>query len=124
MTLLFITILLLAICALIHTLSFVLYKQQQTIKYKELNIKVDNLNDQLEKLQNISVKLMDYFIENNKSQSIINASNREIIKIFVEERNKLISDINILMKNQKEMHNFLTALKECKDKYKNKINKD
>ena len=37
---------------------------------------------------------------------------------------KIASDINILMNNQKEMYDFLTSLKEYKDKHKNKINKD
>lgn len=124
MTLLFITTLLLSIYSLIHTLSFVLYRQQQTTKYKELNIKVDNLNEQLETFQKTVVKLKGYFIEDNKLRSKINKSNEEIIKIFVEERNKIASDINTLMNNQKEMYDFLTSLKEYKDKHKNKINKD
>lgn len=124
MTLLFITTLLLSIYSLIHTLSFVLYRQQQTTKYKELNIKVDNLNEQLETFQKTCVKLKGYFIEDNKLRSKINKSNEEIIKIFVEERNKIASDINTLMNNQKEMYDFLTSLKEYKDKHKNKINKD
>lgn len=118
MTLLFITILLLAIYSLINTLGFALYRQQQTVKYKKLNIKVDTINEQLEILQKTCVKLMDYFRENNKSQNIINNSNRELTRVFVEERNKLASDINILMKSQKETHDFLTSLKECKDIYK------
>nr|DAG97399.1 MAG TPA: hypothetical protein [Crassvirales sp.] len=124
MTLLFTITLLLSIYSIIHTSSFVLYKQQQTTKYKELNIKVDNLNETLETFQKTCVKLKDYFIEDNKLRSKINKSNEEIIKIFVEERNKIASDINILMNNQKEMYDFLTSLKEYKDKHKNKINKD
>jgi hypothetical protein len=124
MTLLFIITLLLSIYSLIHTLSFVLYREQQTIKYKELNIKVDNLNEQLETFQKTCVKLKSYFIEDNKLRSKINKSNEEIIKIFVEERNKIASDINTLMNNQKEMYDFLTSLKEYKDRHKNKINKD
>lgn len=124
MTLLFITTLLLSIYSLIHTLSFVLYRQQQTTKYKELNIKVDNLTEKLESFQKTVVKLMDCFIEYDKSQSKINKSNEETIKIFVKERNKITSDINTLMNNQKEIYDFLTSLKEHKDKYINKNNKD
>lgn len=124
MTLLFTITLLLSIYSLIHTLSFVLYRQRQTIKYKELNIKVDNLNEQLETFQKTCVKLKSYFIEDNKLRSKINKSNEEIIKIFVEERNKIASDINTLMNNQKEIYDFLNSLKEYKDKYKNKINKN
>jgi len=124
MTLLFTITLLLSIYSLIHTLSFVLYRQRQTIKYKELNIKVDNLNEQLESFQKTVVKLMNCFIEYNKSQSKINKSNEETIKIFAKERNKIVSDINTLKNNQKEMYDFLTSLKEYKDRHKNKINKD
>lgn len=124
MTLLFITTLLLSIYSLIHTLSFVLYRQQQTTKYKELNIKVDNLTEKLESFQKTVVKLMNCFIEYDKSQSKINKSNEETIKIFVKERNKITSDINTLMNNQKEIYDFLTSLKEHKDKYINKNNKD
>lgn len=124
MTLLFTITLLLSIYSLIHTLSFVLYRQRQTIKYKELNIKVDNLNEQLETFQETCVKLKSYFIEDNKLRNKINKSNEEIIKIFVEERNKITSDINTLMNNQKEMYDFLTFLKEYKNRHKNKINKD
>lgn len=124
MTLLFITTLLLSIYSLIHTLSFVLYRQQQTTKYKELNIKVDNLTEKLESFQKTVVKLMNCFIEYDKSQSKINKSYEETIKIFVKERNKITSDINTLMNNQKEIYDFLTSLKEHKDKYINKNNKD
>lgn len=124
MTLLFTITLLLSIYSIIHTSSFVLYRQQQTTKYKELNIKVDNLNEQLESFQKTVVKLMDCFIEYDKSQSKINKSNEETIKIFAKERNKIVSDINTLKNNQKGMYDFLTSLKEHKNKHKNKINKD
>ena len=69
---------------------FVLYKQQQTTKYKELNIKVDNLNETLETFQKTCVKLKDYFIEDNKLRSKINKSNEEIIKIFEKYNDEVI----------------------------------